>query len=259
MTRRAAATLGAIVVIAVQDRRVRGDHELRAAGLDEVMGRYFRLYIQQVKSEGETGHRETVRVEAFSDGVFAIAMTLLALELRVPHGTPGSKLGEELLELWPSYAAFLTSFITIGIIWLNHHRLFALVARVDSRLLLCNTLLLLVVTALSFPTSLVAEYLGHEGERVAAVTYAAMFLLLSLSFNLMWWRIRAAKHPRLLGVPDDDPEVLDLHAAYRFGSVPYLACVGIALINATAAVAMILALAIYWAIKARPVRERAQR
>jgi uncharacterized membrane protein len=209
-----------------------------------------------VKEAEGSGHKETARVEAFSDGVFAIAMTLLALELRVPHGTSGSNLGHELLELWPSYAAFLTSFITIGIIWLNHHRLFALIGRVDSRLLLCNTLLLLIVTALSFPTSLVAEYLGHEGERLAAVIYAGTFTLLSLAFNLMWWRIRVAKHPRLLAVPDDDPEVIDIHAAYRFGAVPYLICTGVAFVNATASVALILVLAIYWAIKARPTRER---
>ena len=109
------------------------------------------------------------RLNNLSDGVFAIAMTLLALELRVPRGTDGAHLAHELLELWPSYAAFLTSFVTIGIIWLNHHRLFALIRCVDSRLLLCNTLLLLIVTAVSFPTSLVAEYVTMivEGLRPA--------------------------------------------------------------------------------------------
>jgi uncharacterized membrane protein len=209
-------------------------------------------------NDSEAGHKETGRLEAFSDGVFAIAMTLLALELRVPHGTPGSELGNALLELWPSYAAFLTSFVTIGIIWLNHHRLFALVERVDSRLLLCNTLLLLVVTALAFPTSLVAEYLGHDGEKLAAIVYAGMFLLLSLAFNLLWWRIRTATQPRLLSVADDDPEVRDIHAAYRFGPVPYAICIGVAFANATASVVLILVLALYWAIRARPIRERAK-
>jgi uncharacterized membrane protein len=131
-----------------------------------------------------------------------------------------------------------------------------LIDRVDSRLLLCNTLLLLVVTALSFPTSLVAEYLDHEGERVAAVTYAATFLALSLAFNLMWWRVRTAKHPRMLAVPDDDPEVRDIHASYRFGFVPYVVAVVVAFFHATASVGLILLLAIYWGFNARPVRER---
>jgi uncharacterized membrane protein len=208
-----------------------------------------------VDDEANSEHKETARVEAFSDGVFAIAMTLLALELRVPHGTPGSLLSHELVELWPSYAAFLTSFITIGIIWLNHHRLFVLIRRVDSRLLLLNTLLLLVVTAVSFPTALVADYLGHDGERVAALIYAGTFLAISLAFNLLWWRVRTAR-PRVLAVPDDDPEVRDIHAAYRFGAVPYVVCIGVAYFQATASVVLILVLAIYWAIKARPLRER---
>ena len=82
--------------------------------------------------DGEGHEKESGRVEAFSDGVFAIAITLLILEVKVPRGFSGKDLVPALLEQWPSYAAFLTSFATIGIMWLNHHRLFTLIRRVDT-------------------------------------------------------------------------------------------------------------------------------
>src|SRR5262249_42578260 len=98
--------------------------------------------------------RESERLEAFSDGVFAIAITLLVLELKVPPRD--ADLAAALLSGWPSYVAFLTSFATIGIMWLNHHRLFTTIRRVDHGTLVLNGLLLLGVTALPFPTAIVA-------------------------------------------------------------------------------------------------------
>src|SRR5215470_9469621 len=92
------------------------------------------------------------RLEAFSDGVLSIAATLLVLELHVPES--GDNLGAALLAQWPSYAAYVVSFITIGIIWVNHHQLFALVRRVDRTLLFLNLALLMVVSVLPFPTAI---------------------------------------------------------------------------------------------------------
>src|SRR5258707_7291898 len=111
----------------------------------------------------ERPEKETARVEAFSDGVFAIAITLLVLDLKVPRDVPADHLAAELLRSWPSYGAFLVSFATIGIMWLNHHRLFTLIHRVDHALLVLNGLLLLTVTVVPFPTSLLAAYLGRDG------------------------------------------------------------------------------------------------
>lgn len=204
--------------------------------------------------------REAARVEAFSDGVFAIAITLLALELRIPHGTPGAQLGRQLLELWPSYLAFVTSFATIGIMWLNHHRLFSLVARVDNRLLVLNLFLLLATTAIGFPTSLVATYLGSPGERSAAIAYQSAFVIAAIAFNLLWRHLSSRRHePSLLRVPHDHPEVLDIHAAYRWGPWGYLPCLILAFFHPTLSVILNLGLAVFWAFHARPTHERKPR
>src|SRR5262245_3604640 len=113
---------------------------------------------------------DTTRLETFSDGVFAIAATLLVLEIGVDTS---DDLGQALLDIWPSYLAYVTSFLIIGIIWINHHHCVSLMDHVDRPFLLLNTLLLLVVAFIPFPTKLVAEFLQREGERPAAYAYAA--------------------------------------------------------------------------------------
>ena len=95
---------------------------------------------------------ETARIEAFSDGVFAIAITLLVLDLKVPRGlAEGRTLADALLAQWPAYLAFASSFMTILIMWVNHHRIFTLVGRSDERLIFYNGLLLMGVTVVPFP------------------------------------------------------------------------------------------------------------
>src|ERR1700719_738466 len=102
---------------------------------------------------------ETSRIEAFSDGVFAIAITLLILEIKVPHRNQGP-LAAGLIDQWPSYVAYLLSFFFVGIIWLNHHRMFTLIKKSDDGLMLLNLLLLLGVSVVPFPTAVLAERLG---------------------------------------------------------------------------------------------------
>ena len=136
----------------------------------------------------------TGRFEAFSDGVFAIAATLLVLEF---HAAPGDGLGKELLHLWPSYLAYVTSFVTIGIIWMNHHHAVSLLGRIDRTMLFLNILLLLTVAFLPFPTKLVAQNLRGGGEETAALAYTATFVLMSVIYNT-WWRY-ASVGRRLVG------------------------------------------------------------
>src|SRR5438876_9124079 len=129
------------------------------------------MSIRQIRREEE---KETGRIEAFSDGVFAIALTLLILDIHVPHDLPaGTWLLDALWQQWPTYIAFIMGFSTIGIMWINHHRLFNLIKRSDHWLLVFNTMLLFGITIVPFPTSLVAQYFGHPGEQTAALVYSA--------------------------------------------------------------------------------------
>ena len=134
------------------------------------------------------------RAEAFSDGVFAIAITLLVLDLRLPGG---GTLTHQLLHVWPQYFAYLVSFLTIGIMWMNHHTMLAHVSRVDRPLLVINLLLLMAVVVIPFPTSLVAEHLRGAGGVAATVTYGLVLIAASLGFAGLW--IYVVTHAERLG------------------------------------------------------------
>ena len=133
------------------------------------------------------------RLQALIDGVFAIAITLLALELKVPHlesaggsVTPAS-LAAGLAHQWPSYFAFLTSFFTVLVMWVHHHSIFRLVRRVDVTLLFANGFLLMLVTVVPFPTAVVAEYLRTPAAPAACTLYSGIFVLIGIGFVVLLW------------------------------------------------------------------------
>jgi uncharacterized membrane protein len=194
----------------------------------------------------------TARLEAFSDGVFAIAVTLLVLELRVPlpDSLPeGTSLGQALWHEWPAYLAFITSFTTLLIVWVNHHNLFRLIVRTDHALLLINGFLLATVTIIPFPTHVLAEYLLEPDARTASVFYAGSFLAMAIAFNLLW---RYAAHEGRLLAPDVDQRLIEMIGAqFRIGPATYLLCVAVAAVNAIAGFALTIALAVYWALPER--------
>lgn len=187
---------------------------------------------------------DTGRLETFADGVMAIAITLLILEVRVPSHEPG-RLGHALLELWPSYAAYVTSFLTIGVIWVNHHRMFKLIQRTTHSFLMLNVMFLMVVSFLPFPTALVGTAIKeHDGVRTATFVYGGTMVALAIMFNLVWGY--AAKGHRLL-VPGLDPATLAKGTrSYRKGPVLYLVISLLALINPFISLAAFAALAAYW-------------
>jgi uncharacterized membrane protein len=193
------------------------------------------------------GKDETNRLEAFSDGVIAIAITLLVLNIHIPTGLPSDRsLTIALLDQWPTYLGFLASFATIGIMWINHHRLFSLIERVDNILLLLNMLLLLGIVFVPFPTGLVTAYIGQPGERTAVLVYTGTFVLIAIFYNLLW--IYASRSGRLLN-PDIDPEAVKaITRQYRIGPFFYLAAFLIAFVSPTTAVLFTLLLAIYFAL-----------
>jgi uncharacterized membrane protein len=199
------------------------------------------------------GLESSRRVEAFSDGVFAIAITLLVLDLTVPprdRTAPGhlaAALGHE----WPAYFAYLVSFLIIGIIWVNHHTVFAKVKLVDRLVLFANLALLLVVSAIPFPTHLLAAYLTTGSDsHVAAAVYSATMLAMGLAYALLWLAI--TRDARLLHEHVDPVTSRAALRRFGLGNVVYLATIGLAFVNAIATLAVHAALAIYYCFDQLP-------
>ena len=191
--------------------------------------------------------RDTARIEAFSDGIFAIAATLLVLDLKVPHdAAAGPGLLRALAAQWASYVAFATSFAFIGIMWINHHRLFTLIRRSDNLLLVYNGLLLFGVTFVPFPTALLAEYTPRDGGHVAAAVYSGTYTVLAIFFNLLWHH---ASHKNRLLDRNADPSMVEaITRGYRFGPLLYFVSFVLAFVSVPASLAMNLALAIFFAL-----------
>jgi uncharacterized membrane protein len=187
----------------------------------------------------------TGRLEAFSDGVFAIATTLLILEINVPGR---GDLGEELLHIWPSYFAYVTSFLSIGVMWFNHHAIFARLSRVDHTLLFLNTLLLLVVAFIPFPTRLIAEHLrdGGSTERTAALCYGITGVVLAITFRLLW--TYAAGSRRLIRADVPQEAVDDITRTFNPGIPLYAGATVIAFASPLASVILFLALAVFYGL-----------
>ena len=194
----------------------------------------------------------TNRLEAFSDGVFAIAITLLVLDIHVPKPGHGS-LGHELLAQWPSYAAYVISFITIGIIWINHHAAFSRLRSVDHSILIWNLLLLLSVGVLPFTTSLMATYLKEgSGESLAAAIYGASYLLMGLVFVLTNRQI-LFRRPQLLKEPIDPEAARNILKFAAIGQIPYALAVVLAFVSPYITLGICAACAVYYAL---PVASR---
>jgi TMEM175 potassium channel family protein len=205
------------------------------------------------------GHRnyvttETARVEAFSDGVFAIAITLLILEIKIPGPGP-TQLSLQLLRQWPSYVSFVISFAFIGIMWMNHHRLFTHIRRCDDGLMVLNLLLLLGVTAVPFPTAVLAAHLRQPGQRTAVLLYNGTYVFIAICFNVLW-RYAAAQKRRLLAADVDRRTVDRITRQYAFGPVLYLACFVLTYLNVAASLILNGALAGFFALPPHLLEKR---
>jgi uncharacterized membrane protein len=184
----------------------------------------------------------TSRLEAFSDGIFAIAATLLILEIGVD--TSRHDVGAQLVHLWPSYLAYVTSFLTIGIIWINHHHTVSLMGRVDRTFLFINVILLMTISFLPFPTKLVGDYLQKPGERSAVLAYAATFVVMA-AMHLLWWQY-ARRSRRLIAdeVPESALRSVDL--AYGPGIPIYVTALLVAFASPLASVVLTFAIAAFY-------------
>jgi uncharacterized membrane protein len=196
--------------------------------------------------------KETLRIEAFSDGVFAIAITLLVLDLKVPrpgelHGQP---LAQKLSEEWPALLAYLTSFVTILVMWVNHHVMFERIRRSDHVFMYLNGFLLLLVTFVPFPTSMVATYI-HESTlnprdaRTAGLLYAGTYAVIAFAFNVLWHY--AARGRRLVDHHIPENRIREISWQYALGMPLYLAACALAFFSVWASVALCLLMAVFFA------------
>lgn len=200
--------------------------------------------------------RPSGRLEAFSDGVFSIAITLLAFQLLVPFTATAVMergLARTLLDQWPSYLSFIISFLTILIIWINHHNLLNLIQHIDHTLMLLNGLLLLCVSVIPFTDHLLSSYLTGPDAPVAAFVYAGWLLLMSFSFQGIWYY---ARDHHLLNADLDPAIIRRINRVYPLAALTYLIATLMALVSVLISVLITLGLALYFAIptqRRRPV------
>src|SRR6201996_1140143 len=191
------------------------------------------------------------RLEAFSDGVFAVAITLLALDLTVAGPAGHGHLIDQLHDKWPAFLAYLISFFMIGIVWVNHHVLVRSIVKVDRTLLFLNLVLLLFVVLIPFATGIVAEYFSrHDWDtQVAMMLYGGVFLGMSIGFGTIFeWTLH--------GQRVDQPLPKERHWAARArfvgGGLVYVVAVVVALFNAVAAFVLIALVAVYYILENTP-------
>jgi uncharacterized membrane protein len=187
----------------------------------------------------------TARLETFADGVFAIAATLLIID--VTADAPGAALGAELRHAWPQYAAYAVSFVTIGIMWVNHHACMELIERADRRFLFANIALLACIAFVPFPTRLVAEHLRDDGLRAAALTYGLTMTATSICFFAFWFYASIGR--RLIAVGADERMVRGISRAFLPGVPIYATATLVALISPTASVILFALIAAFYVIE----------
>jgi uncharacterized membrane protein len=185
----------------------------------------------------------TSRLETFSDGVFAIAATLLILNVHAD----GPHLGHALTRAWPSYAAYAVSFITIGIMWVNHHGVFAQIDKVDRTFLMINVFFLMSIAFVPFPTVLVAEHLRDANLEVADLAYGFTLTVTATLYNLLW--LYASSDHRLLGDDADSRVVSGITRSYLPGPFIYLAATLVAFWKSTVSVVLFAAIAAFYMLE----------
>lgn len=196
--------------------------------------------------------KETARIEAFSDAVFAIAVTLLVLELHVPEFKSGQEPGmlvEELKLQWPGYLAFIISFFSIFIMWVNHHKLFKQIYKRNTGLMYANGLILFLVTLVSYPSSLLARFYQTPSQQVVVSIYTGMFVLVNLAHSLLWYQ--ASKDRSLLRPGLTDEAIKAIRNNYLYGLPTYVAAFVLSFYFPPAALGICILLWGFWAISSK--------
>ena len=189
------------------------------------------------------------RIEAFSDAVFAIIITLLVLDVRVPReaALESQTLGAALMRQWPLYVAYILSFLQVGVVWSNHHTMFHYIRRSDHVLLVLNLLLLLCVAVLSFTTAMLAEYAraGHEEQQLAAMVYSAALCAAGLLFSAMW---QHALRARLVAAKADPHRLQALRFHWMLAPLLYGLAFVLAWVDPRLSIGIYIVLLLYYAL-----------
>jgi uncharacterized membrane protein len=190
----------------------------------------------------------TTRLETFADGVFAIAATLLILNVDAQVGEGSGAIGKRLLEIWPSYIAYAVSFVTIGIIWSNHHTVMAQLGKVDRTFLMLNILLLMCVAFVPFPTRLIAEHLRDRHDlQPAALAYGATMTAMSICYITLW--LYASRGGRLLRSDYNPRTVSGITRSYLPSTPLYLTATLLAFVSPLLSVAIFGGIALFYVIE----------
>lgn len=190
--------------------------------------------------------KETGRVEAFSDAVFAIALTLLVLDIKIPEATSNNDLWIHIIAQWPTFLAYFMSFLTILVMWVNHHHLFRYIRRANNPFLFINGLLLMFISLTPFPTSLLAEGIKNGTASVAAIVYCGNAVLIGFLFNILW--NYASKNNRLLDIHTTRATIAGIHKQYRFGPYLYVAAFIISFWSAAISIGLCMLLVVFFAL-----------
>lgn len=193
--------------------------------------------------------KETVRIEGFSDAIFAIAITLLVLDLHVPDKnvlTNSTALINYLTAQWPAYIAFLISFFSIFIMWVNHHKLFKQIYSRNSAITFANGLILFFASVVSYPTALLARFYTTESGNIVVAIYTGLFILINLSYLLLW---HIASNDKTLLRPDiTDYAIKKIKLNYIYGLPVYIVAFGLSFRFPVLALVLCICLWVYWAL-----------
>ncbi|WP_330329397.1 TMEM175 family protein [Streptomyces sp. NBC_00536] len=194
---------------------------------------------------------ETGRVEAFSDGVFAIVITILVLEIKVPEET-GSALWHGLWAQWPHYAAYVVSFLIIGVMWVNHHTIFIHLRKVDRPLLFLNLLVLMVVSVIPWTTSVLAEHLDDgDSANAAAILYSSWTVVYALAYLGFWWYVTRVGH--LFHEHVDREGARATRMRFGLGAIAYPCTVLLSFFSAPLTLVAHFVIALYYAANQIPI------
>jgi len=199
-------------------------------------------HIAQAESSESTG-----RVEAFSDGIFGVAITLLSLEIGIDEyaNATNANLFSNILELWPKYFAYFNSFATVLLMWLAHHQLFKLIKKTSTSMILANGLLLLIIALVPFPTKTVGQFIGTEAKNVAVEFYTGYFLLVNFAYMLLW-KIASAKTKGLLHSFANSELIASVNKSILVGVLINLTCFGLSFISPWLGIAANIISWLYW-------------